>query len=152
MKKSTVIIVTITFVLSVVLVGIFGMQMMSYNTRIYVEKITPTAIISSTGETAEILHSEDREGNELPDDYYAVLHYVEGLVVRIDYEVTPADATDNRVELKINNLAEDNPQAELDGMNINILRTGSLRLNFRASDGTGTEITFVLYIRPQPTE
>lgn len=140
MKKSTVIIVAITFILSVVIVGVFGMQMMSFNTHIYVEKIIPTAIITSTGEAAEINY--DPETNE----YYTTLHYSEGLTVRIDYEINPADATNNTVALTITNLNEANPQAKLDGLTISILRKGSVRLNYRATDGNGTEITFWLYV------
>ena len=64
MKKSTVLIVLITFVISVIIVGIFGMQMMSYNTRIYVEHITPTEVITSSNVSdVEIVESKENAGD-----------------------------------------------------------------------------------------
>ena len=97
MKKSTALIVFVTFVLSLVVVGIFGMQMMSYNTKIYVKEIVPKEVITS----ANISGVKITKSQDVEKEYSVVLPYREGLVVYIDYELTPADATQRTVELSI---------------------------------------------------
>lgn len=143
MRKSTVIIVLLTFALSVVIVGVFGMQMMAYNTRIYVKKITPTHVTTNTGATADI--EQDEKDENL---YQVILHYTEGLIVRIDYEIDPVDATDNTVKASITNNDEANPVGRLEGLTLHVLRVGRVRLNYRATDGNGTEITINVFILP----
>ncbi len=140
MKKSSVIIVIITFVLSVVLVGIFGMKMISYNTRVYIHTITPTAVTTS----ANISGVKLTAGSE-KDSYILVLPYFEDLVVRIDYEIDPADATDGAVELTVPDPA-DREVVGTDGLNLLAKRQGSARLRYRAKDGGGAEITVTLYL------
>ncbi len=141
MKKSTVLIVVITFVISVVIVGVFGMQMMSYNTRIYVEEIVPTEVITSSNvSNVKIQKSAEREG-----EYSVILPYSEGLAVRIDFEIDPADATDGNVELKATN-SDAAELARIDGLTVHVLKVGTLRLNYRATDGSGAEITVYLFV------
>lgn len=149
MKKSTVLIVLVTFALSVVIVGIFGMRMMSYNTRIYVETIVPTRVYLNTGETVEVLPVGD-SGTEYEvwiDDY------TEGLTLRMDYSLDPADATDNSVLAKITSRVDEaDPAATLDGLTLHILKVKTVltvRVNYRATDGGGANITVYFYIRNQ---
>lgn len=140
MKKSSVIIVIITFVLSVVLVGIFGMKMISYNTRIYIETITPTEVTTSANIQGVKLGS-GREENS----YILVLPYFSDLIVRIDYEIDPADATDGIVELTVPDPA-DREVVETDGLTLRAKKQGSARLHYRAKDGGGAEIDITLYL------
>lgn len=139
MKKSSVIIVIITFVLSVVLVGVFGMKMISYNTRIYVDAITPTEVTTSANIPGVKLGSGQEEGS-----YILVLPYFEDLVVRIDYELNPADATERTVELTVPDPA-DREVVEAEGLNLHAKKQGSARLHYRAKDGGGAEIDVTLY-------
>ena len=44
MKKSTFLIILIVFVLSVVIVGLFGMKIRSYDVKVYITNIVPTEI------------------------------------------------------------------------------------------------------------
>ncbi len=141
MKKSSVIIVLITFVLSVVLVGVFGMKMISYNTRVYIQKITPTGVTLSRTVSGAKIGSGERE-----NEYVLVLPYFEELKIRIDYEIDPADATDGVVELTVPDPA-DRETVETDGLNILAKKKGSARLRYRAKDGGGAEIVVVLYLR-----
>lgn len=140
MKKSSAIIVLITFVMSVVLVGIFGMKMISYNTRLYVEKISPTTVTTSRNISGIQLAQGAQE-----DSYILVLPYFEGLVVRIDYEIDPADATNGIVELTIPN-PDDRDVVTIDGLNLHAMKEGSARLQYRAKDGGGAEIEVMLYL------
>ncbi len=139
MKKSSVIIVMITFVLSVVLVGIFGMKMISYNTRIYVKAINPTSVTTSAN-----ISGVQLAGSMEENSYMLVLPYFDGLIVRIDYELDPADATEDTVELTVPDPA-DREVVETQGLNIYAKREGSARLKYRAKDGGGAEIDVTLY-------
>lgn len=140
MKKSSVIIVIITFVLSVVLVGVFGMKMISYNTRDYIKTITPTAVTTSAN-----ISGVELAGGQEENSYILVLPYSEGLIIRIDYEIDPADATDGTVELTVPDPA-DREVVEIDGLNLHTLKEGSARLKYRAKDGGGAEIDVTLYL------
>lgn len=147
MKKSTVLIVLVTFALSVVIVGIFGMRMMSYNTRIYVETIVPTRVYLNTGETAEI------KPGKFDSEYEVWINYTEGLTLRMDYSLEPADATENDILAQITSDVGKDPVARLDGLTLHILRVNgkgvAVRVNYRATDGGGANITVYFYIRNQ---
>ena len=139
MKKSSVIIVMITFVLSVVIVGIFGMKMISYNTRIYVNAITPTAVTTSANISGVKLASGREEKS-----YILVLPYFEGLIVHIDYELNPADATEATVEITVPDPA-DREVVETQGLNLYAKREGSARIKYRAKVGGGAGVDVTLY-------
>lgn len=150
MKKSTVLIVLVTFALSVVIVGIFGMRMMSYNTRIYVETIVPTRVYLNTGDTVEI------KPRETDTEYEVWINdYTEGLTLRMDYSLEPADATENDILAQITSKVDENdPVARLDGLTLHILRVNAgksvtVRVNYRATDGGGANITVWFFIRNQ---
>ncbi len=139
MRKSTALIVVITFVLSVVIVGVFGMRMMSYNTRIYVKEITPTEVVTSS-EAGGVLKKGEAER-----EWNVFVPYSSDLTVRIDYAISPADATNPKVELRITSSGTAN-YAELDGLNIHVNKECTVRLNYRATDGSGAEMTIYLYV------
>ena len=74
-----------------------------------------------------------------------ILPYSEGLVVRIDFELDPADATDGNVDLKATNGNADE-LVRIEGLTVYVLKIGTLRLNYRATDGSGTEITVYVHV------
>lgn len=141
MKKSSAIIVLITFVLSVVLVGVFGMKMMSYNTRNYIRSITPTGVTTSANISGVEVGKSELEENT----YILAVPYSEGLMVRVDYEIEPADATERTIELTLPDPA-DSAVVQIDGLTLRALKEGSARLRYRAKDGGGAEIFLYLYI------
>ena len=55
MKKSTILILALVFLGSVVVVGIFGMQSVPFNERVYIEKITLSGVTSSTGTQIKLI-------------------------------------------------------------------------------------------------
>lgn len=144
MKKSTVLIVLITFVVSVVIVGVFGMKMMSYDTKIYVEEIRPTKVILSTEEEIGFFNVEE-DGKEIANDYYTPrITFVKDMVIHVDYELKPADATNKNVSITVlDEVGED--VIEFDGMNIVVHQyIRSVRLVFRCTDGNGKQFLFRL--------
>ena len=144
MKKSTVLIVLITFVVSVVIVGVFGMQMMSYNTKIYVEEVRPSQVIISTGEEIGFYNVEE-DGKEIANDYYTPrITFVEDMIIHVDYELKPADVTNKHVSITVlDEVGED--VIEIAGMDIIMHQyIRSVRLVFRCTDGSGKQFLFRL--------
>ena len=121
MKKSTVLIVAITFVLSVVIVGVFGMKMMSYNTRIYVESIAPTSAHTNTPQRNFNIREDEKKKGEYTlillyrKDMIVQLVEIEGLNVHIIKELEAGDSL-------------------------------AVRLNYRSTDGNGASFTIYLYV------
>ncbi len=143
MKKSTVLILLVIYIGSVLIVGIFGMKSVAFEEKIYIEKITPTSVMSSTGETFKI-----QERQDLPDTYYVVVtKYTEGLTIMINYELTPADCTDKNVKISI--VEPDNPPATLsDRGEIVFSEKGSVHLVYKAQDSaTGPQMDVWIYFR-----
>lgn len=142
MKKSTVLIVLVTFVLSVVLVGIFGMKVLSYNTRIYVKEIVPVGVTTSSNVAGvKCNNRRDEKGDPIEGKYIVIVPYSDGLIVRIDYELTPADATDKDVSITPLGGAD---VVEVDGLSIRVKRIGSTTLLYRAKDGSNCSIEITL--------
>lgn len=139
MKKSTIILVAIVFIASVFIVGVLGLQSVPYNEIVYVEKITPTAVTLSDGSTAKIYKDAEAE-----NEYYVRVTYSEGLVVIIDYEITPNDATNRRLHVDIENF-DIEPAAELTDLGVRFLRKGTVKLTYSATD-SGSAPTMVFYI------
>lgn len=143
MKKSVFLIVLITFVVSVLYVGIFGMQIISWDTRVYVEALSPVSITASTGEEVTLYPTKGEENS-----YSFRLTYVEGLEVLINYELNPANATDKKVEITVLNQNEERPIVEIGSMNtIKFLRKAAARLQFRCLDGSDVKMTIAIYLK-----
>lgn len=143
MKKSTILILLVIYLGSVLIVGIFGMKSIPFEERVYVDKITPTSVTSSTGETFKI---ETR--TDLQDTYYVVVKgFTEGLTIIINYDLTPADCTDKNVKISI--VEPDDPPATLsDRGEIIFSEKGSLHVVYKAEDSaTGPKMDFWIYFR-----
>ena len=65
MKKSTVLLLTLVFLASILIVGFFGMKSISYKETIYINSITPTEVTLSTDEQKTINRDENGKYYEL---------------------------------------------------------------------------------------
>lgn len=139
MKRSTIILIATVFIASVFVVGVFGLKSVPYNEIVYVQKITPTAVTLSDGSTAKIYKDAENE-----NEYYVRVTYSEGLIVVVDYEITPNDATNRRLHVSIENFDVE-PAAELTDIGVKFLRKGTVKLTYSATD-SGSPPTMVFYI------
>lgn len=147
MKKSTILVICIVFVASVLVVGFFGMQVSSYYSKVYIDSITPSAIYCSTDEQLSFLPSD--EPNSYP---IMITAFEQEMVVRIDYDVSPGDATGrDKIQISITGQGSytgnnDNPVATLDGQSIILHQLGFVEITYRATDGSNRYMTVVLYV------
>lgn len=139
MKKSTILIILVVFAASVFVVGFWGIQNVPYEEIIYVEEITPTHVYYGR-------KSDEAEIKTNKYGYYVNFPYEEGMTVKIDYEITPNDVTNRRVDIEIQNLNTDS-QAELDSMGaITLKNRGPVCITYRAKDSaSGPTMTIFLF-------
>ena len=153
MKKSTVLIMLIIFLGSVLIVGIFGMQSVPYESIVYVKSIVPTSVITSDGQQVEIQRNARGE-------YYAIIDYkpsfkdgVEIFEVSVGYNLEPADCTNKNLKVLIVYPTADLPCDPLPedlttwrGALI-FHRKGTVHLQYRAQDSaTGAVMDIWLYV------
>lgn len=140
MKKSTILIVVAVFLISVFVVGIFGLQNVPYNEIVYVEQIVPTSVTLSNGAASPLIRQNDS------GHYYVTITYEQNLMVMINYEVVPNDATNRNVEIAITNInPNSNGQLQQNGA-ILMKDSGVLRVTFRATDSaSGPTMVFYIY-------
>lgn len=137
MKKSTVLIVLITFLVSVVIVGIFGMRFRSYNTTIYIESIEPTRVITSTNTDGIIIK---RTGGE--NEYNVIVLYEEGMTIQIEFEYTPTDATNGNVGITV---LKNKDAVEVNNLTVKLLSNKGTQLDYRPLDGGTAKFTVYLF-------
>lgn len=139
MKKSTIILIVIVFAVSVFVVGIFGVRSVPYNERIYVTSITPTAITLSNDAVTKFEYNEK--------GYYEVdVPYEDGVVVVIDYEINPINATNKTLDISIDNLNK-NSDAVIENGGIKFNNSGVVKVTYRVTDSPDGP-SMVFYITP----
>lgn len=163
MKKSTILILLIVFVLSVVIVGIFGMKIMSYNVKVYIDQIVPTQIIlnddtvytyypdGNSNDTHQIRKVPNQE-----NAYYVRLEYFEGLSLIMDYEILPNDATNRKLKIAITydskggvegeGVTESN-SATLESTKLTFTQMGAVAITFRSTDGSNKIMKLYVYTK-----
>ena len=90
MKKSTIFLIILVYIVSFVIVGLFGIQARGYNEIIYVESITLRAV------DEELVQSKYKPESQ---SYTFMTYYEDNLVVKFKAEVLPANATNKKVKL-----------------------------------------------------
>ena len=165
MKKSTFLILLIVFVLSVVVVGIFGMKIMSYNVKVYIEEITPTDVVLNddnnttyryypNGNTTD--KNQIRKHPTQANTYYVVVAYRQDLALIIDYEITPNDSTNRNLKITITSdskggvdgasVTESN-SITLDKNKVIFKQKADVEITFRSTDGSNKTMKLAIYMQ-----
>lgn len=144
MKKSTILILILVFLGSILAVGIFGMQSIPFEERVYSTSITPTSVMTSTGNELEIKKGTDEDGKNF---WYVTVSYEEGLIVMISYDLQPSDCTNKKVEMTI--VEPQSPAATISERGeIVFHERGSVHVLFKAKDSqTGASMDFWIYVK-----
>lgn len=87
MKKSTVLLVALIYVISFLIVGIFGISVRGYHNNVYVESIKITD--PDNGAAGLVVKEPDLE----TEDYYFFVRYKTDLTVRVEARVLPDNTT-----------------------------------------------------------
>lgn len=90
MKKSTIFLLILVYIVSFIIVGLFGIQTRAYDEIIYVESIKLKAVNSEN-----IVEKYDKP----TETYKFTTYYTEGLVVQLKAEVLPANTTYSEVKV-----------------------------------------------------
>lgn len=135
MKKSTILIIVAVFLISVFVVGIFGLQSIPYEQRVYIEQITPTSITLNTGAPSPKIKLSQ-------NGYYIVTiprdHYEEGMGIIISYDICPTDATNKNLDVTIDNSLNTNSNGVWDERGWIVLNdSGTIDVIFKAKDQQG---------------
>ena len=163
MKKSTVLILLIVFVLSVVIVGIFGMKIMSYNVKVYIKEIVPTQVVLNDNNNTIYTYypngsdspNQIREDEKQENTYYIRVSYYEGLTLIVDYEVIPNDASNRDLKITI---TYDSKVGALEGVYesnsvslknniITFKEKANVEITFRSTDGSNKVMKLWVYMR-----
>ena len=125
MKKSVIISIIAVYLLSIFVVGYFGMNIAVYDVNVYVTDIEILKV-TVDGEECEIKTNSDGE-------MYMSVDYTEDLVVFIHVKVNPDDATVNNVRFSIE---ENNTIATIDEEKgyLTFHKPGPVTVTIRATD------------------
>lgn len=138
MKKSTILIIVAVFLISVFVVGIFGLQSIPYEQIVYIEQIIPTTITFDSNEGTiekKIYYSEDDGGY-----YYVTIpnrNYRQGMSVMVNYDLRPTDATNKRLSVNVKNLDENSNGTLRENGSIKLEDRGNIEVIYKAQDQTG---------------
>lgn len=92
MKKSTFLIVALVYIVSFIIVGLFGASIKGYDPIIYVESISLTVPQQATAIT-------DKTSSQDEYDYYYAAKYKEGMIITLKAEVKPDNTTYPEVDV-----------------------------------------------------
>ncbi len=142
MKKSTILIIVAIFLISVFVVGVFGLKDVPYNEIVYIEKIVPTSVILSTGaESPQIKTSQKGY-------YYIVVPYEQNIKVMINYDIVPNDATNRKLDIEVTNINANSKGSILESGAILLEDKGVVKVTYRALDSaSGAKMEFYIYTR-----
>ena len=99
MKKSVVILIALIYVISIVVVGFYGMQFKIFEEIIPTEKVE---ILTDDGYTYYDLTETDEEGNEIKGKYVIIQPNEKGeYKYQIRYKIIPDDATEKGVTFAV---------------------------------------------------
>ena len=142
MKKSTILIITAVFLISVFVVGIFGLQNVPYEEIVYVEKIIPVSITLPKGDVNVTY-------NEYYGSYLATIpksYYENGMTLYVNYEITPNDATNKTLNVTINNLNDNSNSVLQKNGAIKMEDSGTIEILYTAPGSQGGSIKATLTV------
>ena len=90
MKKSTIFLIILVYIVSFIIVGLFGIQTRAYDEIIYVESISLKVV------SGPIVNEKYEEERNL---YTFYTYYDDDLTIQLKAEVLPANATNKAVKL-----------------------------------------------------
>ncbi len=146
MKKSVVLLISLVYIISVVIVGILGLQMRVYDEVIYVTDIN--CIIKNHEDDI----SEDVQVGDITYDYYCYIPYEVNLQLEIQSNVIPDNATKSHVDYSIEGSSSENVElTKYDDNNLAILTfleggAGALTIYVKSTDGKQCEKMILLYV------
>lgn len=126
MKKSTIFLLILVYIVSFIIVGLFGIQTRAYDELIYVEGINLKAVNSEN--VTEKYDTEEKM-------YKFFAYYEEGLVIQLKAEVLPANTTYTEVKVNVDTDLATFEVIEKVFINITVLEAGPIEFDVLSTDG-----------------
>ena len=151
MKKTTILILIIIYLGSILVVGIFGMINSPYQEIKPIESIIPTSITLNSGESIAVRKKESE-----PNSYYTTItnfsipENQEGMIIILNYELKPADATNKELDISIMHTNSSLPIDEvvvIDNGRILIKSPASITIRYQEKNRpNGAVMFFYIYV------
>ena len=101
MKKSTILMLVVVYIVAFFIVGLLGMQLRSHYSVTYLNEIQVTPFAES-GVVEEVPPTTTKHGNEddpshlrIEHEYFFTVQYHEDIVLRFNVVMVPTETTDN---------------------------------------------------------
>lgn len=133
MKKSVILIILGIYLLSIFVVGYFGMKVAVYDQKIYVDDIE-IYDVQVDGKSLEI--------KEMDGKIYVTVPYTENLVVWILVKISPDDATDRKYKF----IVEDNSSATVDNVGrLYFKKPSAITVTVKAADRNKISKSIIIF-------
>ncbi len=150
MKKLTTIALAVLFLLSIIIVGIFGMKSVPYNEIIYTKELVFNNVYAahSVMEIGDVTVKKNKPDDLDDTGYYAVIRVdaleliseKNPLTVMVDYQILPADATQKEVDITVVDGAD---HVVIDNGRMTVTKAVNFRLSYRRLDSTGSKVMYL---------
>ena len=162
MKKSTILILFVVFLGSVLIVGVFGMNSVPFEQRVYVKEISPTSVYTSDGTELEIKWDSDKKGhyvrarydkslvNERYNENYELeTDFIDPFVILINTKIEPMDSTNKELKIVIIGNDVNDPFAEVgERGEIIVYRPVTVHVRYTSQDTQPSKtMDFYIYFR-----
>ena len=150
MKKSTILILIVVYLGSIFVVGIFGMKNMPYEETVPIETIIPTSVTLNSGESINVYQKEETNSYAVVIENFVIPEGQEGMMIILNYQLTPADATNKDLDISIMHTNKNEPIeniAEVDNGRIIIKQPAVITVRFQEQNRpNGAVMYFYIYV------
>lgn len=152
MKKTTILILITIYLASILVVGIFGMINTPYEEIKPIDTIVPTSVTLNSGESIKV-YSKEGETNAYFTviDNFVIPPNQEGMIIILNYELSPADATTKELDIFVMHTTSNLPVdkvAVIDNGRIIIKQPATITIRFQEKNRpNGAVMLFYIYVR-----
>ncbi len=147
MSKPTILLLSIVYFASILIVGIFGMQVMSFNNVNYIESITINVqdVEFSNGKPPIIIKEEEVLDDGIPYmKYTVVFEYEKDLSISIKPIVVAQDPTLDPTD-KTLNVSSNNTTSVYENGIFTVKTIGVVTFTFNSQDASNKKMLVVIY-------
>lgn len=156
MTKPTILILIIVYLASILIVGIFGMQIMSFNNVNYIDSITLTddndhLEFSHNKETLSFYETEKGQDAISYKEYYLIFDIKEGMTIKLTPIIKAVDPTldPTNTELDVNivyDSEQDKGCLTYENGIFTVHKAGNASVTYKSKDNSNKKMVVVFFI------
>lgn len=151
MKKATILVLITVYLASILVVGIFGMINTPYEEIKPIETIVPTSVTLNNGDSVKVYPKEEQNSYFAIIDNFVIPENQEGMIIILNYELSPADATTKELDISVMHTTSNLPiedVASIDNGRIIIKNPATIVVRFQEKNRpNGAVMFFYIYVR-----